>query len=444
MVTIVLGYQRDNTTDRLQVVGIGIGLLFAFVVIALPLFIRPFTAIVGSRAAGVLLILFGGRRAFGVTGEIARRNNYRNPRRSARTSLALLVGVALVVFITVFASSATSSFSSYLKTNYAADIIVGDFNSPISSLSPTRCDAIDKQDFIKASSCIHVADLLVGMKYEPNAVRQSVSTRSIIALNSKEISQIFTVKHQGNVDNLGTNGVAISKDLAKKYNLSLGDKVTIKDQVFTVKAILDQGLLGPGGEAVVIDIQALNQLQTPRSAFVSMVVLKDGVKTSVAQEKLQKVLKNTGIDVNDLKTVRDQQIDSLNSVLAFFYGLLMLAIIIASIGILNTMSLSILERRRELGLMRAVGTTKAQVRGFVRFESIILAVLGTTVGMLFGIGSGYLFIKALGSQGFGAFSVAPVTLIVILCLSAIIGVSAGAWPAWRATKVDVLKAITVE
>ena len=207
---------------------------------------------------------------------------------------------------------------------------------------------------------------------------------------------------------------------------------------------MEDGILGPGGDTIVIDSLASNKIEAPQNAFLSLVVLKSGVEPKTAKVSFDKILKNTGIEVNDLKTIRQQQQDSFNSVLIFVYGLLALAIIIASIGILNTMSLSILERRRELGLMRAVGTTKAQVRGFVRFESIILSVLGTAVGIVFGIGSGYILIKSLKSEGFTSFSVNPVSMLVIVFISAFIGSVAGAWPAWRATKVDVLKAITVE
>lgn len=473
--TVAYGYQMNTTdaTEKLKIIGTGFTIFLGFIVIALPLFVRPFTAVLGSRPAGIFFILFGGRRAFGITGEIARRNNYRNPRRSARTSLALMVGVFLVVFITVFTSSATSSFSSYLKDNFAADIVVGDLGSITGSLSETRCNQIDQQAFVEASSCLNSKNIFFGKGVDTKDSRVAGKTRIVYGINTEKTSTLFPIKHAGSIDELGSagislnkkaslvppsvertttdlgeNGVAISKDVAEKQNLKIGDKVTMFGDagklVFTVRGITEEGILGPGGQMVLIDISALRQLEKVDAAPASVVVLKSGVKTDKAVASFEKIFKDTGIEVNDLKTVRDQQIKSVNNVLSFFYGLLGLAIIIAAIGILNTMSLSILERRRELGLMRAVGTTKAQVRGFVRFESIILAVLGTSVGMVFGIGCGYIFIKSLDGEGFTSFSVNPVSMIAILFISALIGFIAGAWPAWRATKVDVLKAITVE
>lgn len=445
--TVVSGFMKPINR---QTIGIGMVLVGVFVVVILPILVKPFTKIVGSKVAGVILVIFGGRRAFGITGEVARRNNYRNPKRSARTALALMIGVALVVFITVFTASATSTFTNYLKTNYAADIIVGDFGSLPTSLSPERCKAIDSESYIKTSSCVTLARVQFSPTSELNAGEQRLSskTESVVGLKTEKLTTLFTMKYKGELNDLGEDGIAVSKDVAKDQKIGIGDKVTLEGdlskKVLTVKAVTEEGLLGPGGDAYIIDSKSLNKIQTARAAFVSMVVVKDSASPLDARASLQTLLKNTGIDVNDLKTVRDQQVDQVNSFLNIFYALLMLAIVIATIGILNTMSLSILERRRELGLMRAVGTTKAQVRGFVRFESVILAVLGTTVGMLFGIGCGWLFIKSLKDEGFVTFSVAPGTLVTILFLSALIGIIAGAWPAWRATKVDVLKAITVE
>ncbi len=445
VVTIFLGYQAESG-ERLKIVGGGIALAFLTIVFALPLLIRPFTAIVGSKVAGFLLFIFGGRRAFGITGEIARRNNVRNPRRSARTALALMFGVALVVFISVFVSSATATFSNYLKQAFAADIIVGDFNSPASALTPTRCAQIDAEKYIKASSCVRTSSVFLATN--PSSSQPKTVTHGVNALNTEKLTTLFSVKYSGQANSLGKNGVAIPQKFAEDKGISLGDTVRMTADVgesnFVVKAILDEGLFGPFDDGVVIDTQGLDTIQTIRPSLVSMVVLNDGVKPAVAQSNLENLLVDTGIEVNDLKTSRDQQIDGINSVLGFVYGLLALAIVIASIGILNTMSLSILERRRELGLMRAVGTTKSQVRGFVRFESIILSVLGTSVGLIFGVGAGFVLVRALKEEGFTSFYVNPVTLIVILGISAFIGVAAGAWPAWRATKVDVLKAVTVE
>lgn len=444
IVTIFAGYNKSKTDagSGLQIIGTGIAILLLYVVIALPMFIKPFTKMVGSKVAGVLLVFFGGRRAFGITGEIARRNNFRNPRRSAKTSLALMVGVALVVFITVFASSATDSFNSYLKQTFSADIIVGSFTSQAGNLGEQRCESIEEESYVKYASCLNATS--VDYVSAPGVVK----SRILLSSKTDHLSDLFSFEYSGKVNKLNANEVLVTKDIAKDDALKIGSVIELRGQKATSKysvvGIIDRSLDGPGGDTLVVDSKGLEKIQNYEPSSLAMVVLDKGVGGKAGKAKLDNLLKDTGIEVNDLESIRKQQQKSLNNILGFVYGLLALSIIIAAIGILNTMSLSILERRKELGLMRAIGTSKSQVRGFVRFESIILAVLGTTIGILFGIGSGYLLIKSLKNEGFTSFSVSPISIIVIVFLSAFIGSIAGAWPAWRATKVDMLKAISSE
>ena len=148
--------------------------------------------------------------------------------------------------------------------------------------------------------------------------------------------------------------------------------------------------------------------------------------------------------MNDQKALRDQNAAQVNQLLSLIYALLGLAIVIASIGIVNTMSLSILERTKEIGLLRAVGMSKRQVRNSIRFESVITAVMGTSIGIVFGVSGAYFLIQALKDDGLDQFAVGATSLVAIVGLSAFIGVLAGAWPAWRATKVDILKAVSAE
>lgn len=434
-----------SEANRLKVMALGLVLLFVFILVVLPLLVRPFTAVIGSRPVGVLLVLFGGRRAFGVTGEIARRNNYRNPRRTSRTALALFIGVFLAVFITVLATSITAQFNKYFDDNFSGDLVIGDFGAT-SSLTSERCGKIDDQDFVAASSCFSAAQVdVVGDASSTIDLGDQLSI-GISATRSSQIPGIFSTGFTGEVDNLGTNGVITHKRYAQDHSISIGDTITFRGstgvQTFVVRGIMDEELIVGG--AFTMDYEGFHIIEDEKSALVSIVTVKDGVSISSAQKKTKTVLANTGIEVTDQKSLRDQQISALNGLVNFFYAMLGLAILIAGIGILNTMSLSILERRRELGLMRAIGTSKSQVRGFVRFESVIIAILGTSVGMLTGIGCSFLLVQALKTEGFTTFKVDPTRMVLIIALSAVLGVAAGAWPAWRATKVDVLKAITVE
>ncbi len=432
--------------QKISLTGLAIGFLFILFIIALPILVKPFTAVVGSKIAGLFLFFVGGRRAFGVTGEIARRNNVRNPRRTSRTALALMVGVSLIVFISVVVSSASSTFSKYFEENLASDLIIGDFATQ-GALTPERCAQIDQEIYLAGSTCFYFKSLEFVANSNDIGDLENAESRFITAARADQMTTIFKTEFEGDLENLGSNGVAVSSMRAERMDLELGDSIVlggnIQSRVFTVKAILDEPILGDTGD-FFIDIKALNEIQEQSPALGAMAVLETGVSIDQATTNLEELLVDTGIEIVDQKTFRDQQLSQITAVLNIFYGLLTLAIVIAAIGILNTMSLSVLERRRELGLMRAVGTLKSQVRGFIRFESVIVAVLGTTVGMVFGILGSFLFIQSLKDEGFDSFAIEPSTLIGILVLSAFIGALAGAWPAYRATKVDMLKAINSE
>ncbi|HMS25622.1 MAG TPA: ABC transporter permease [Acidimicrobiia bacterium] len=433
----------DGSSDnRVKTMGIGIFFVFVFAIAALPLLARPFTAIVGSRPMGVLLIPFGGRHAFGVTGDIARRNNYRNPRRTGRTALALMIGVFLVVFITVLASSVTATFDKYFSENFAGDLIIGDFGAT-QSLTPERCASINSLDIVEAGSCFTT---ISPTQVDTASPTGGSKTTTVSVVDSKALASIFITPYDGNISNIGPSGMVTSQESADDKGLSIGDKIELTgkrgSRTFTITGILKEPIFGDAG--FIIDYEGAAVIEEPKPAFISILTIKSGITAEEGKAEVEKLLTNTGIEITDQKSLRDNQVAQLNGVVNVIYGLLGLAIIIAAIGILNTMSLSILERRRELGLMRAIGTSKAQVRGFVRFESVIVAVMGTVVGIVVGITASFLLIKSLKDEGFDSFAVDPTRLLVIVALSAIIGVIAGAWPAWRATKVDVLKAVTVE
>ena len=455
IITVLFGVAAASTIwfglsgradNKIAMTGLGIGIAFLTVIVAMPLLVRPFTLFVGSKIAGVFLVLFGGRRAFGITGVIGRRNNYRNPRRTGKTALALMMGVALVTFFTVFASSFTATFDSYLKKNFVGDFIIStDEFQPI--VTPEQCKELAAQDYVAVSSCFKGGNVNWAISEQDKADMNNANGEFIFGVDANALPELYSTPFTGDLKNLGTNGIAISQRFADDHDAKLGTTIRIKLDKGTrdmkVKAILEKGI--PYDFAsLIIDNKAYNELSNLTTSTNAVVNLKDGVDPDQARTDLEKLFKNTGLAVNDQTSLRDAQLKQINQLLALIYVLLALSVIIAAIGIVNTMSLSILERRRELGLLRAVGVMKSQIRGFVRFESMIIAVLGTTIGMVFGLFGSFLIIEALKDEGIDKFAVQSQSLIVIVALSAIIGVVAGAWPAWRATKVDVLKAVTTE
>lgn len=435
----------DSSGTNFKLMSIGFLLWFLFIIFVLPFLVRPFTALIGSRPLGILLFPFGGRHAFSVVGKIARRNNYRNPKRTSYTALALVIGVALVSFVTVFAASANATIDNYLKKNFVGDFIVSSTNfEPI--ISPSICDEIASKEFVAVSSCFKSGAVNWATSEEDKANLNNANGSFLIGFDAKSIPDLYATPFEGDLD-LGENGIAVSEQFAKDHDTKLGDTIRLRAEAgqgdFEVKAILERGI--PFDFAtLMVDNSAYSKLSSVQTASSAIINLKDGADPEAAKKDLDKLVKGTGLAVNDQKALRDQNAAQINQLLVLIYALLALAIIIASIGIVNTMSLSILERTKELGLMRAIGVTKSQVRASIRFESVITAVMGTSIGMVFGIAGGYVLIQALKDEGFDQFAIGVPNLVSILVLSAIIGVLAGAWPAWRATKVDVLKAVSAE
>ncbi|MFN8015904.1 MAG: FtsX-like permease family protein [Acidimicrobiia bacterium] len=443
----VIYYGLSGKSDnKIATTGMGIGIALIALIISLPLLVRPFTAIIGSKVAGIFLIFFGGRHAYGITGNIARRNNYRNPRRTARTAMALVVGVAVVTFFTVFASSFKATFSGYLEKNFVGDFIVSTDNfDPI--IPVDLCSKISEQKYVAVASCFKGGPVTWATSEQDKADMSKANPDFLFGVDSAAIPELYATPFKGEIRNLGEDGIAVSNKFAKDHGLKLGSDIRLRldkqPRDFKVKAILDQGV--PYAFAsLMIDNVAYNQMSSVTTATTSIVNLKEGIKAEDVKPKLEKLLLNSGLNANDITSLRKQQSKQIDQLLALIYVLLALSILIAAVGILNTMSLSILERRRELGMLRAIGVLKKQVRAFIRFESIIVSVMGATIGMLFGVLGSYLFLQALKEQGINKFAIDPGNMIFILIIAAVIGVVAGAWPAWRATKVDILKAVTVE
>jgi putative ABC transport system permease protein len=173
------------------------------------------------------------------------------------------------------------------------------------------------------------------------------------------------------------------------------------------------------------------------------VKLADGVDMATGTEAVEAVASQSPLaDVLDRDAFKDAKGEQIDVILNLIYALLALAVIIALLGIANTLALSIFERTRELGLLRAVGMTKAQVRATVRWESVIISLLGTTLGLVIGTGFGWIMVKALESEGLNTFAIPTTQLAVVVVIAALAGVAAAVLPARRAAKLDVLEAIS--
>ncbi len=409
-------------------VGIGALLVLIGVFVLGPLFARGFSRAIGAPIAAIK----------GMTGKLARENAARNPKRTATTASALMIGVALVGFITIFAASAKASvgaaIDSTLKTDY---VVTGSQGAP--TLSPTLGEDIKNSEVIQAATPLRFGQA----KFDG-------TTEQVQAADPAVASQLFDLKPvAGSFEALTANGLAISKHTADSKHWSVGTQVdaqfvkTGKSTLpLTVQMIYKERLLA--GD-YFMSLAGYEKYFKDQLDFLIFAKLKPGVTPEQGRVALEPIVaKYPNAKLKDNAEYKADQVAQVNQIVNLVYALLFLAVFIALIGIVITLLLSIYERTRELGLLRAVGTSRSQVRSIVRWESVIISLLGTLVGLIVGLFFGWSVVQALKDDGFNKFAIAPLQLVFVVILAAILGVVAAIWPARRASKLDVLRAIGQE
>jgi putative ABC transport system permease protein len=403
---------------------IGLGALAAFVgVIVLgPVIGSRFVRIVGAPVA-----MFRG-----MTGVLARDNATRNPKRTAATASALMIGVALVVLISVFAASARSSINGNIDNALKSDWVI----SPLQQdgLSPTVAQAVDALPQTASVTSFRTAPATL-----------DGATVQVTGIDPTNVEQHLDVDVKaGAIQALGAHEVGVQQQTATDNGWKLGDDVTFTfaetgAQHFTVAAIY--GLKDPLGEYSFSE-QAFEANVAHRNDQALFVIDAPDVSETTARAAIEGVLESTPTArLHTPAEFKAQIASQIDKMLNLIYVLLFLAVVIALFGIANTLALSVVERRRELGLLRAVGMQRSQVRSGVRWEAVLIALLGAAVGTMLGLGFGWALVKALSSEGIDRVAVPGMRLIVIAVVAAVAAVVAAALPARRAARLDVLDAI---
>ena len=416
---LLLGLFGDS---GLIYVGLGMAVVFIGVAVLGPMIAAPI-----SGALGIPIQKFKG-----ITGAIARENAMRNPKRTSATAAALMIGVALVGLITVFAASARTSVNAAIDRSMKADYVV---TSPGFGQGSIPLEA---QQQLAALPNVQLAS---GIRSGQAKIEGSVE--QVIAADPTEIDSLFDLQPtHGRISDLTPNGIAVLDTTASDNGWKVGDTVPIEfaetgKQEFKVETIYQQ----TGFTNYVITTAAYEKNFRDQFDFQVYVSTKGGV-TPANTASIKKVMHAyPGPKVQTRDEYKASQAAQINQFLNLVYVLLFFAIVIALFGIANTLGLSIIERRHELGLLRAVGMTRRQLRSSVRWESVIIALLGTVLGLVIGVVFAWAMVRALADQGIDKFSVAPAQLLFIVILAAVFGVIAAAWPARRAAKLDVLESI---
>jgi putative ABC transport system permease protein len=414
-------------------------------------------AIVG---AGTLLVFFGvsilGRtvalplsrfigwplpRLRGMTGEVARENAMRNPKRTAATASALMIGVGLVSFITILAASTKTSIDASIDRGFTGDYIVTSGGGMTGGVDRSLSERASSVDGVDAATGISLG-----------SVKAAGSVTQVIGLDPETGFQVIDVDpKRGSPRNLDADTIGVHEDTADEKHLEIGDSVPIvfKDagpQKLRVALIYgEQHPAGVTGVDYVMSTDAYDRYFANRLDNTVFIKLGAGANQARVERELKQLVKEyPGAKFLDEAGYKKEQGKAVDQVLALVYALLALAIFIALLGIGNTLALSILERTRELGLLRAVGTTRSQLRSMIRWESVIIAVQGAAIGLLIGVFFGWALVEALSDQGVDHLKIPVLNLVVVVVLAGLAGVGAAILPARRAAKLDVLRAVVTE
>ncbi|TQS40460.1 ABC transporter permease [Cryptosporangium phraense] len=393
------------------------------------------TPIISRPIVGLLGRIF----AWSVPGQLGRRNSARNPRRTAITAAALMVSIALVTGVSTVLASASKSVETAIGEQIHAELIV---SGQQTSAQPPTFDVATLEKMEQAEGVKEVAAFYVGPARINDrnsylaAMTDATATKDTLGLKAKS----------GNIDQVGPNQLIVDEDTAKDQKLEVGDSVQVQQarggpESYRISGIYEHSDAVNG--FMSSDDAAKNfQIAQPSQAFIKV---DDGADVTTVENEISKLLVDSPeVTVQNQSAFVDQITSQFDTILIFVQILLALAILIAILGIVNTLALSVIERTRELGLLRAIGLRRSQTTRMITVESVVISVFGALLGIVVGVGLGAAVVQALKDQGLGQFALPWGQMGTYLVLSVFVGVIAALLPALRAARLNVLAAISYE
>jgi len=424
-VALLLAGLFQDQGNRLVNVASGAVIVFFGVAVLSPLIARPLARLIGWPFA----------KAFRLPGNLARQNAMRNPRRTASTAAALMIGLALVAFVSIFAASIKASTTKILDQTIAADYILN--TDTFTPFSPELAERLADQPELEA---------VVGVR--TGAFKQDGATKQLTGIDPLAYDRV--VKSEvisGSFADLASGGLAVKEDVAKANGWRVGELVALQfprggTQQVPIKAIYKDNSVNGDYLLAMSDYQRFYADQADTQILVKA---RPGTSPDASRAAIDRVVTEfPNVTVRDQAEYKAETAKQIDQVVNLFFALLALAVLIALFGIVNTLGLSIFERIRELGLLRAVGATRGQLRAMIRWEAVIIAVLGAVLGLAIGVFFGWTIVRALRSIGITEFALPVGQLVIFVVFAALAGILAAVLPGRRAAKVDVLRAITTE
>ncbi|MEZ2122522.1 MULTISPECIES: ABC transporter permease [unclassified Corynebacterium] len=384
---------------------------------------------------------------FGAVGKLASTNSRRSPRRTAATAFALTLGLMMVSSIGMLGATMRHSIENIVEDVFTSDYIISAQNSNVFKIPSSVPANIAALDEVETVHTIYLAPILVnGAPLYPVFGGPPKTGVTDLNFDSAEGLDIAITEGTGNLHD--EKGVILYKDIADKFGLKVGDKLTLStlndSDSIEVPLIGIHDQLQAGGPGF-ISLSAASELLPVNQMDIEMVLVDAAAGTSEA--KLGEALREAMADylvvqVMSKEEYASSQANQVDQLLGILYGLLGLAVIIAVLGIINTLALSVTERRREIGMLRALGTQRNQIRTMIYLESVVIALFGALLGAAVGLGLGWCFTRTIGEDSLDTIVIPWGQLGLMLVTSAIVGVIAAVWPGHRAAKTKPLDAIS--
>ena len=403
-------------------VGVGAVCIFVGVAMLAPAIARPLSGLLGRPLAALL----------GTPGWLGRENSMRSPSRTAQTASALMVGLALVSAMAVFGASYSESATSSVDQAISADLLISvNGSGQLSDSVPAAAAAVPG---VTATNTVY---------RDQFEFKSTLTTLTGVTAQNLADTVILRMK-SGSAAALAQGELLVDSTTATKDHLAVGDTAPIRFAYTGPTTIRIGGIYQSNALIGSYLVSAPYFLAHFRQESPGAVLVRTNGSPGVDAAVTRALAPFATVQVQTRAQFQQSEISSVNQLLGLVYALLALAVLIALIGIVNTLMLSVLERTREIGLLRAVGMRRSQVRAMIRSEAVILATFGAVIGIVIGTLMGLALVSSLRQQGVTETSVPWVRLVEFLILAAILGLVAASWPARLAARLDVLTAIAAE
>jgi putative ABC transport system permease protein len=413
-------------------VAVGAGALLVFIGVAMlsALVARPLASFVGAPLP----------QLFGEAAHLGRENSMRNPKRTASTAAALMIGVGLVGFVTIAAASFKASATGTIGDTVAADFILEpqSLMQVAAGVSPELADRLRDTPGVGTVSEMRLGQFGLHGHVEQLVAIDPATFPAVIRLDAPS---------RASVGRLTDLGVLVDRDVATEHGWRVGDTVPMQFQRSGTHAMTIDGLLqwdGALGDYLITLPTYERDYQEQMDVQIG-ILSATGWAPDATRSQIERVLADfPNVNLEDQRQFVEARLKQVDSLLGMITALLFLSIVIALLGIANTLGMSIFERTRELGLLRAVGMTRRQLRSMVRWEALIIGVIGALLGLAIGVFFGWALTRAMRDQGVTVFSLPVGRLALYVLLAALAGVVASLLPARRAARLNILEAIAFE